>query len=105
MSIGVKRAVDSSSKESLCDSVMITLRSVYAKLLKYHRGHARGTTMLKYKKYRRKMSLTRLKAGTKWFSQKVLFHTVLFGKEYYWMEDVDGTIHLVRCDEQGNPVL
>lgn len=51
------------------------------------------------------MSLTKLKAGSRWYSQKVLFHTVLFGKPYYWMEDVDGTIHLVRSDDEGNPVL
>lgn len=41
----------------------------------------------------------------KYFSQEVLAKTELFGKEYYWMKDVDGTIYLVGTDENGNPVF
>lgn len=40
-----------------------------------------------------------------WFSQEVLNETYLFGKLYFWMKDVDGTIYLVRKDENGNPDL
>ena len=49
--------------------------------------------------------LQKLKANTKWYNQKVLFFTELFGKPYYWMEDGDGTIYLAKCGEDGNPVL
>ena len=38
-----------------------------------------------------------------YMGQKVLFHTVLFGKDYFWMQDRDGTIYLVRMDENGLP--
>lgn len=41
----------------------------------------------------------------KYFSQEVLSKTFLFGKIYYWMKDVDGTIYLVKSDNEGNPVF
>ena len=34
--------------------------------------------------------------------QKFLFSTELFGKSYFWMEDGDGTIYLVK-DNNGTP--
>lgn len=34
--------------------------------------------------------------------QKVLFQTVLFGRSYFWMEDGDGTIYLVK-EKDGLP--
>lgn len=40
-----------------------------------------------------------------WHTQEVLFATVLFGKDYVWMKDVDGTIYLNRLDDEGQPVL
>lgn len=30
---------------------------------------------------------------------KVLFHTVLFGKDYMWLQDLDGTIYLERIEK------
>lgn len=39
----------------------------------------------------------------KFMSQKVICKTELFGKNYYYMKDVDGTIYLVGMDEDGNP--
>lgn len=47
----------------------------------------------------------RLKAGTKWMNQRVEFLTMLFGKEYYWMRDGDGTIYLARVGKDGLPDL
>lgn len=41
----------------------------------------------------------------KWFTQTVLFKTHLFGKDYFWMQDVDGTVYLAKVDENGNPDL
>jgi hypothetical protein len=32
-----------------------------------------------------------------WMGQKVLFLTELFSKKYYWMQDGDGTIYLVKA--------
>lgn len=32
-------------------------------------------------------------------------HTWLFGKEYYWLRDVDGTIYLAHVGEDGLPRL
>ena len=32
-----------------------------------------------------------------WFSQEILGETYLFGKEYFWMKDVDNTIYLARA--------
>lgn len=34
----------------------------------------------------------------KYFSQTILFQTHLFGKEYFWMEDVDGTTYLAKAE-------
>lgn len=42
---------------------------------------------------------------TFYYTQEILFRTILFGKEYYWMKDVDGTIYLAPIDEKGNPAL
>jgi hypothetical protein len=44
-----------------------------------------------------------LKKGTTYAGQKILFVTELFGKEYFWMEDGDGTIYLVKLGEDGLP--
>lgn len=41
----------------------------------------------------------------KYFSQTILSEDFLFGKKYFWMQDVDGTIYLVRMDENGYPRL
>jgi hypothetical protein len=35
--------------------------------------------------------------------QEVLFETTLFGKPYVWFKDIDGTIYLVRLNEEGVP--
>lgn len=40
-----------------------------------------------------------------WFSQEVLFKTFLFGKEYFWMKDIDGTVYLAKVGADGNPDL
>lgn len=42
---------------------------------------------------------------TYWKTQEVLFATRLFGKDYVWLKDVDGTIYLLPLDEDGQPVL
>lgn len=31
--------------------------------------------------------------------QKILFKTSLFGKDYFWMEDVDGTTYLTKSTD------
>ena len=47
----------------------------------------------------------------KWFTQTILFKTYLpaggwaKGREYFFMQDVDGTIYLAKVDENGNPDL
>lgn len=33
----------------------------------------------------------------KYYTQTVLFQTNLFGKDYFWMQDVDGTIYLLKA--------
>ena len=38
-----------------------------------------------------------------WLGQKFLFPTALFGKVYYWFEDSDGKVYLVRAAEDGLP--
>jgi len=35
--------------------------------------------------------------------QKVICKTELFGKEYYYMRDHDGSVYLVRIGENGYP--
>jgi len=35
------------------------------------------------------------KSGTTVWNQKVKYKTVLFGKQYFWMQDVDGTLYLL----------
>lgn len=42
---------------------------------------------------------------TKFLTQTILYKTVLFGKEYYWMQDIDGTIYLTTITERGTPEL
>lgn len=49
--------------------------------------------------------MEKIKANTTWKGQKVLFYTELFGKEYYWMQDIDGTIYLARVGKDGFPDL
>lgn len=49
--------------------------------------------------------LRKYKEGSEWMGQKILFDTHLFGKNYYWMQDGDGTIWLALMDEYGTPVL
>jgi hypothetical protein len=41
----------------------------------------------------------------KYFTQTVLFKTHLFGKDYFWMEDVDGTTYLAHESEDGLPEI
>lgn len=31
-----------------------------------------------------------------YMGQKILFETSLFGKDYFWMQDGDGTIYLAK---------
>lgn len=40
-----------------------------------------------------------------WHNQRILSKTLLFGREYYWMRDTDGTHYLSKIDEAGNPDL
>lgn len=35
--------------------------------------------------------------------QEILFRTNLYGKDYFWMKDIEGTIYLVRMGEDGLP--
>lgn len=37
--------------------------------------------------------------------QKLLYKTILFGKEYYWLQDIDSTIYLLPVGEDGKPVF
>lgn len=41
----------------------------------------------------------------KYFTQTVLFKTHLFGKNYFWMKDVDGQIYLTHENEDGLPEI
>jgi hypothetical protein len=41
-------------------------------------------------------NLQRLQNGSQWNGHKVLFITSLFGKNYYWLRDHDGTIYLAK---------
>ena len=41
----------------------------------------------------------------KFYSQTILGTTTLFGKEYVWLQDVDGTVYLAHIDEFGQPDL
>ncbi len=34
---------------------------------------------------------------TMYYTQEILFATKLFGKDYFWMKDVDGTIYLAKA--------
>lgn len=45
------------------------------------------------------------KTGAMFATQRIRAHTVLFGREYYWMEDVDGTWYLLPVGQDGEPVL
>jgi len=38
-----------------------------------------------------------------YMGQEVLFKTVLFDKEYFWMKDGDGVIYLAKVGEDGLP--
>lgn len=38
-------------------------------------------------------------------TQKITARAEFYGKSYFWMEDIDGTIYLVREDENGIPDL
>lgn len=40
---------------------------------------------------------------SEYMGQKVLFKTWLYGKDYVWLQDGDGTIYLVRLGEDGLP--
>jgi hypothetical protein len=52
-----------------------------------------------------KVPVQPLKAGSHWGSQKITFVTNLFGKDYYWMRDTDGTDYLAKIGPDGNPVF
>ena len=41
----------------------------------------------------------------KWMGQTILFRTHLFGKDYYWMRDGDGTHYLSHIGDDGLPDL
>lgn len=51
------------------------------------------------------MITARLKEGSEYAGQKIRFTTELFGKAYFWMEDVDGTTYLAKIGEDGLPDL
>jgi hypothetical protein len=38
-----------------------------------------------------------------WHRQRILLHTWLFGKEYFWMQDPDDKIYLLPVGEHGLP--
>lgn len=38
-----------------------------------------------------------------YLTQEILFQTHLFGKDYVWMKDIDGTIYLTKLGEDGAP--
>lgn len=38
-----------------------------------------------------------------YLNQKILYSTMLFGKQYYWMQDGDGTVYLAHINEDGTP--
>ena len=38
-------------------------------------------------------------------TQEFLFYTSHFGKDYAWLKDVDGTVYMVRVDENLQPVF
>lgn len=42
-----------------------------------------------------------------WMGQTVVFPGVVekWGKPYAWLQDGDGTIYMVRLDEDGQPIL
>lgn len=40
---------------------------------------------------------------TTYMGQKVLYETVLFGKNYFWMVDGDGTTYLAKKGDDGLP--
>ncbi len=50
-------------------------------------------------------ALIQLAKTVDYMNQKILSLTVLFGKEYYWMQDTDGTIYLMRVGEDSLPVF
>ena len=41
----------------------------------------------------------------KYLGQTILFRTHLYGKDYFWMRDGDGTHYLCRIGENGFPDL
>lgn len=44
-------------------------------------------------------------AKNTWAGQEVLAKTTLFEKDYVWLKDGDGTIYLIRLDENDQPVF
>ena len=38
-----------------------------------------------------------------YMGQKVLALTILFGKQYFWMQDIEGTVYLAKVGADGNP--
>jgi hypothetical protein len=44
-------------------------------------------------------------AYKEWKGQTITHLTELFGKRYYWMHDIDGTVYLAGIDDEGNPVI
>jgi hypothetical protein len=40
-----------------------------------------------------------------WAGQAIEFKTELFGRDYYWMRDLDSTIYLAKVGVNGNPDL
>lgn len=42
-----------------------------------------------------------------WRNQKIIYPGVVthWGKQYVWLEDIDGTAYMIRLDEEGQPVF
>jgi hypothetical protein len=49
------------------------------------------------------MILGYYKDSERHMGQKMLAATELFGRQYYWMQDGDGTTYLVPVGEDGRP--
>lgn len=42
---------------------------------------------------------------SKYINQRIRYRTLLFGKYYFWMSDVDDTWYLLGEDEKGEPTF
>lgn len=65
-----------------------------------------GPVAVDYEKIREQLEFQNSLLGGKpfkWMGQTVLFKSNLYGKDYYWMRDGDGTHYLVKCGSDGFP--